>query len=536
MYETLNIAVAGDARQCARLAELICEWLAEKGFENSGGDSYKLTLKFDPSVDREGYVFAPSERGGQISASCLSGLYAGAGHFLLGSRIYGKKLRPPEKHMESAPKKSVRGIYFATHFHNFYHDAPVCRVKRYVEELSLWGYNMLTVWFDMHHYTGMDDPEAKEMVSRLRLILEAARVSGMKLCLGVLANEGFSGTPDELKADWRAGQNGYHAEPMGHYHVEICPNSPGGMEQIIKNREEVCEAFRGVDFEYIWLWPYDQGGCTCEKCSPWGARGFLKTSRLVADACRKYSSCKFIMSLWYFDNFIKGETEAFKKAFANDDGYVSYILCEPHHQSGELPAHDREICGLGIVGFPEISMYGASPWGGFGANPIPQRIRHIWDIEKAEMQGGFPYSEGIYEDINKYIISRLYWHGDYDANAAMEEYAGAYFGGGCAGEIAAALAEMEKTLPRQMTPDGAALQNPAFCREIYSRIAKCDSAISPAARASWRWRIIYLRALIDNELSSNNFAKRQICKEAYSELIGIYHAQNADPWVRPPLQ
>ena len=552
MYKTLDIDVTGGAaKQCARLGELIREWLSEKGFENSGGEAYRLTLKFEASVEHGGYVFAPSERGGRISASCLSGLYAGAGHFLFGSELVGGELAPPEKHMESAPKKSMRGIYFATHFHNFYHDAPVEKVKRYVEELALWGYNILTVWFDMHHYAGTDDQEAREMVSRLCMILEAAKISGMKLGFGILANEGFCSTPDELKADWRAGQNGYHAEPMGHYHVEICPNLPGGTDLILKNRRQVCEAFKEVDFDYIWLWPYDQGGCTCELCSPWGANGFLKTAPLVADLCRRYfPACEFIMSLWYFDSFIKGETEAFKKAFANENRFVSYILCEPHWQSGELAAKGGEVCGLPVVGFPEISMYNATPWGGFGANPIPRRIRHIWDICKPEMQGGFPYSEGIYEDINKYIISRLYWHGDYDTGAALKEYAGAYFGRDQAGEIAECLSGMEQTLLRHMALDSAAvdlytgnlspgalavIQNPASCGEIYGRIKKCDAALRSEARASWRWRIIYLRAKIDDELSSNGFAETKACREAYGELIEIYHAQNADPWVRPPL-
>ena len=552
MYKTLNISAAGEAaRKCPRLAELVFEWLQEKGFENHGGDAYELILKFDPCVEDGGYAFAPSDRGATVSASCPSGLYAGAGHFLLGSEVIGGELVPPTGHEASAPKKSMRGIYFATHFHNFYHDAPVGKVTRYVEELALWGYNVLTVWFDMHHYSGMDDPEARDMVSRLRKILETAQISGMKVCLGTLANEGFRSTPEALKADWRAGQNGYHAEPMGHYHVEICPNLPGGMELILKNREQVCEAFLGIDFDYIWLWPYDQGGCTCEKCAPWGASGFLKTAPRVADVCRRYfPNCEFVMSLWYFDSFIKGETEAFKKAFANDGGYVSHILCEPHWQSGELSAKGGEICGLPVVGFPEISMYGACPWGGFGANPLPGRIRQIWDICGAEMQGGFPYSEGIYEDMNKYIISRLYWNGGYDIGAALKEYAAAYFSRENSGEMADCLAKMEETHFRYMAFEGkaidlydghlvpgalAVIHSPALCGEIYRSIEKFDSAISPSARTSWRWRIIYLRAKIDSELSSNGFAETKACREAYSELIDIYHAQNADPWVRPPV-
>ena len=36
-------------------------------------------------------------------------------------------------------------------------------MNRYVEELALWGCNTLAVWFDLHHYHGIDDPEARAM-------------------------------------------------------------------------------------------------------------------------------------------------------------------------------------------------------------------------------------------------------------------------------------------------------------------------------------------------------------------------------------
>lgn len=557
MYKTLNTAVFNDNKnECTRLVPLIYEWLEEKGFKNNNDAyAYTLTLKYDSSVEDEGYIFAPLNNGAAISASCLSGLYAGAGHFLLTVRIKDGGLLPSEEYKVSTPQKKMRGMYFATHFHNFYNDAPISEVQRYVEEMALWGYNSFSAWFDMHHYTGIDDPKAVQMISRLRMIFETARNSGMKLYIGGLANEGFSSTPEMLKADWHAGQNGYHSEPMGHYHVEICPNAPGGMELILNNREEVLKAFEGIEFDYVSLWPYDQGGCTCEKCAPWGANGFLKTAYSLIGLYRKYyPNSRFILSTWYFDSFVNGETAAFKKKFKNEGNYVSYILSEPHGPSGELTVRDKEICNLPIIGFPEISMYNAIPWGGYGANPIPRRIRQIWDVCASEMQGGTPYSEGIYEDVNKFIISRLYWYGDYDITAALHEYSAAYFSEECADDIAECLSKMEISLLRGIMFDeryidpysfGASeylkpgtqivIHDPEPCKYIYDLVIKCNAALPPATRNTWRWRIIYLRAVIDNELSSNNYKETEVCRKAYDELIDIYHAQNADYVVRPPV-
>ena len=59
------------------------------------------------------------------------------------------------------PKMPVRGIYLATHFHNYYQDAPVEDVARYVEDLSLWGVNSVLVWFGLEAFNGINDPEAQ---------------------------------------------------------------------------------------------------------------------------------------------------------------------------------------------------------------------------------------------------------------------------------------------------------------------------------------------------------------------------------------
>ena len=53
----------------------------------------------------------------------------------------------------------MRGIYFATHFGNWYDYASERELREYVEELALWGCNQVRVWFDMHDFACADvDP------------------------------------------------------------------------------------------------------------------------------------------------------------------------------------------------------------------------------------------------------------------------------------------------------------------------------------------------------------------------------------------
>jgi hypothetical protein len=43
-----------------------------------------------------------------------------------------------------------------------------------------------------------------------------------------------------------------------------------------------------------------------------------------------------------------------------------------------------------------------------------------------------------------------------------------------------------------------------------------------------------LRALLDAELKQNGGKPNEACEKAFQELIALYHAENANPTVRPP--
>ena len=67
------------------------------------------------------------------------GLLYGIGEFLRSNTYHSTSFTLGSWRGTSIPKKPIRGIYFATHFHNFYHDAPIAEVRRYLEDLSLWA-------------------------------------------------------------------------------------------------------------------------------------------------------------------------------------------------------------------------------------------------------------------------------------------------------------------------------------------------------------------------------------------------------------
>ncbi len=495
----------------------------------------------------DGFEIDGSPRGPiKIIAHRPGGLMPGVGKFLRTSRWTNAGLDPSRWRGASVPERPIRGIYFATHFHNFYHNAPLDEVNAYVRDLALWGCNTLAVWFDMHHYTGLADPAAKEMIRRLHSILRAAEQVGIAGALVTIGNEGYADSPQELRADWTAGHDGYTSEPGGHYHDEICPSKPGGLDYITSTRREMLRAFADLDIRFTWIWPYDQGGCTCGRCAPWGANGFLRTADAVAGVIGEVMPrTEIILSTWYFDHFTSGEWDGFAKA-ANEapPKWLKYLLAD---DSGDnYPAHTLAHGAPGgakLLNFPEISMYKSFPWGGYGANPLPRHIQSLWDSAGSKLSGGFPYSEGIYEDLNKAICLGHYWDGQ-DAAETVREYASNYFGSESVEAVERIVAGMEARHARSIAlredPAAAKSNPPGFpasaafkcvslsgAAETLASARSVEAMMPTSAKKDVRWRLLALRAEIDAELDRSRGRMTDVLDADFEELARIYHADRA---------
>ncbi|MCE5326052.1 MAG: glycoside hydrolase family 20 zincin-like fold domain-containing protein [Planctomycetaceae bacterium] len=508
-----------------------------------------ITLATMSGLAAEGFNIAGDAAAITISGADERGLLYGAGKFLRDAQYGPQSFRPGAWRGTSVPAKPVRGMYFASHFHNFYHDAPVEKIQRYVEELALWGCNALAVWFDMHHFSGIDDAAAREMIARLRAVIEAANCVGMAPALTTLANEAYANSPEHLRADWTAGHDGYTSPPGGHYHVEICPSKPGGLEQILKDRREMLDAFADLGIKYIWIWPYDQGGCTCKDCAPWGANGFLRNAKAYAELAAKVCpGAKIILSTWYFDHFTSGEWQGLADAFAAEKpDWTDYILAD---DCGSFPAWPLEHGvpgGLPAVSFAEISMQGMYPWGAFGANPRPTYWQQHWNKSRNLLSGGFPYSEGIYEDINKVIQFQFGWNPDRPAADIVREYAAWEFAPEAADDAANLVTMLEQSLgssaggnfPDDLYRDDAAIYHqakPELADAAWALAQQIDRRLPAYARKAWRWRIVYLRAALEEAIKASGGRSSPHIETLLDELIDIFHAVHAEQHVIPPAR
>lgn len=203
------------------------------------------------------------------------------------------------------------------------------------------------------------------------------------------------------------------------------------------------------------------------------------------------------------------------------DGHDDYFPAYPLTKGvpGNLP----------LLNFPEISMFGMHPWGGYGTNPAPVHFQGLWNKIKHIAVGGAPYSEGVYENLNKAIVAGFYWGPDRKALDTVREYAAFEFSPDVADDMVEVVRIFEENHRREMIRESAT--------RAHSLVQKAEGALTEQARNSWRWRIFALRALIDKEIwDRNGKLEGSVLKESFAELTRIYHAETAHSQpIKPPI-
>lgn len=517
-----------------RISEILSREITERCSASvSLEDDATLTVELavERGIGTEGFKIADHKGVICITGNDENGLLYGVGKFLHTSGYSQEGFTPSVWRGTSVPKGKVRGIYFATHFDNFYEAATTVEVQRYVDDIALWGVNTLAVWFMVDQFKSFEDTRAQKNLARLRELMIAAKNIGLKVALLGVWNTGFPSVSKEIRGIDNSSQ---HAGFSG---VMVCPSNPVGREYLRNLNEQVLSEFLNINIDYVIHWPYDPGGCGCSQCSPWGACGYIGLSKEVTSQVKaKFPGCKSILSTWCYDYGVDWSTsdttnmiewEGLTKALAQDKSWVDYIMADAHTDFPGYPLKIGVPRGLPMLNFPEISMWGQSPWGGYGANPLPQRFQRLWNQVKGKVVGGFPYSEGIYEDINKVICSQFYWDPNCSAEETVKDYISYEFSPSVVQDVWKAIQILEHNHDRKKIAQSA--------EEAFRLIEKSDVKLTPQMRKSWRWRLIYLRSKIDRELFRNGGKLEGVdIKAAFEEITRIGHSENALECLHPP--
>lgn len=497
------------------------------------GTDPQIILAISGDLPVEGFSIAEAGSAVRITGGSPRGLLYGTGKFLRTSQ-YKDFFQPSSWRGKSEPQGTMRGMYFATHFHNWYHVAPETEIARYLEDLALWGVNALMTCFPFINLQDWNDPQADVAVAMLKKYARISRELGLQFGTGV-NNTLFKGAPAHIRATPLPDpthRRGNHGNP-------VCPSNPEGLKYILDSARELFQRLSDTGLDFLVHWPYDEGGCACEKCRPWGSNGYLKVSRETTQLGREYfPHMKSVFSTWLFDTPPEGEWQGLTDALAKENGWVDYILADSHEEFPRYPLDSGVPGHLPLLNFPEISMWGNSPWGGVGANPLPARFQRLWDQVRHAVQGGFPYSEGIYEDMNKAITVQFYWNRDQSAQTTLAEYSAYEFSPEVTQDCLALVEHLE-------TVAGASYLNQPVdgqkVQQAYELAEGIRNRVPEWVKTNWRWEILYLRAVLDRERFTGGGLETPAAEAAMTRLIEIYHCQmeTDDPYhhrVRPPLK
>jgi len=495
----------------------------------TGDAPLTVELAIAPGIGAEGFRIEDRPGGGvRIVGNDERGVLYGAGKFLRTSRYDMGGFTPGKWRGTSVPKCPVRAIYLATHFMNYHEAATIEELNHYIEDLGLWGYNTILIHFPTWQFNGLTDPAARTWLDRFKVVLSQARRCGLQVGLVQVPGEGYKNAPREFLATKVPGNF------RGTFGVNLCVSAPDARAHLLEMHEAMLDEFKDVGLDFFCFWPYDEGGCACQDCWPWGGRGYLSISKEIAPRIRsRFPSCKIILSTWCFenedDNNPDGEWAGLTKAVGKDKSWLDYIMADGHNDYFPKYLLETGVPGqLGLLNFPEISMFGMSPWGGYGANPAPAHFEKLWGRIKHMAAGGAPYSEGIYEDLNKAMYAQFYWDPERKAEETVKEYAAFEFSPDVAADIVEVVRIFERNHNRKAIGADAV--------KAFELVAKADAAMTQSVRSVWRWRIVYLRALIDKELfERKGKLEGGTLKSAFEELTRIYHAENAHSMpIKPP--
>ncbi|MBQ8258702.1 MAG: hypothetical protein IJY97_03985 [Clostridia bacterium] len=421
------------------------------------------------------------------------GLYYGIGKLLHSAKWSESEFSPCSTNGVVSPACVCRTVSYAIHFYNWYQMAPDDEQESYLEDLLLWGYNTFHCALPIVNATTFEDDMFVKAVKNVRRLFKMAKKFGMKLSLSVCKNQGMRSSPKEYAADMST----MNLKLRGNLGRNLCPSNPEALEHLRWIWRSVMENFRDIGLDQACCWPYDEGGCGCEKCRPWGAVGYGNMIKAFKEELVKiFPNAKINASTWAFDApDDEGEYAGFYERLKGDlSDVVDSILVDAHGDFPRYPLEHEPI--KPIVNFPEISMWGLAPWGGFGANPLPERFQRIWDSSKHIISGGIPYTEGLYEDISKVQWIGYYWHPEKHYSEILAEYVSYEYGE----EFVEDAIELMRLIEINHTHIGNREYSEAAVAEKALEIAEyINERLSERAKYSWRWRILYIRARLDQK-------------------------------------
>ena len=514
------------------IADAVAQRIAARSRCKETNGVFRVAFRLDPSLGGENAKVTVKDGSAEVVGARVRALWFGAGKLLSAIDYAAESFAVKPQTVEVKPVKPVRMAYWARHFHNWYHMATAKELKEYAEDMMLMGINGFKYQyvFPPVNLAGATKDDVGAFTRNSKALYRHIAAMDADMLLGGGGNQVPQDSPEEYRGvpetDWRRGNLGFNA----------CPAKPKALEYMIGLREKALADLKkdGVTPGYFLHWPFDEGGCECDACKPWGGKGFLSL-------CQKYDrlnkaavpGVKTVLSTWiYHDDEYQMLWDYLAKP---ESKWIDALMIDAHEDFPQYPLAHKLPRDIPVITFPEISMWKRAQWGGSGATAMPARFERLFRQVEGIASGFMFYSEGLFEDLNKAVVTGLYVDPSSNWQAILAEYARYHFPGVDPQEFVrfVALLEDQHVLPGDQwkmnfftaVPRAELDAFAAKTRRSLALARKLEEAMVPRAAKAWRWRLLRLRAEIDAEM----FASEQVLNEKivayYRELNRIYHAE-----------
>ncbi len=122
-------------------------------------------------------------------------------------------------------------------------------------------------------------------------------------------------------------------------------------------------------------------------------------------------------------------------------------------------------------------------------NPRPMQYAALYHFLKPYMDGFISYSDGVHDDVNKIIWTRLSWDADISERTALIEYANFFFGSTQKEDAADAILALETNWQGPAVTNGSIQTTWLAWKQMERKY--------PLLKNNWRWQMYLLRADYD---------------------------------------
>ena len=508
-YSAMTVDVSALPKERRFIRGLVLSRVWARTPPETNGVALNVSFVLDSALAGEAAVVKVADGQAEIRGGRFRALVFGAGVLLRTIRYGEKSFSVEDGEYRFSPANPCRIAYLARHFNNWYHRAGADELVRYVEDLALWGMNGFMMQLDYPAVDMVWSTEGDRTVFAAASVALGERIHALDMDLVTFGGDNCA--PEDMPPAFRATKDPKGSRGADEYNV--CPEKPGALDYLMRLWQGKMERQRHIPVSGLVYWPFDEGGCACEKCAPWGGNGYVRLIERLAKMNEKvYPGVKHIVSTWFFRD---DDWEAFY-AYLKKQDWIGALLIDAH---GDFPKYPVE-------------------------HPLPARFERLYRQCQFIATGFALYSEGIYEDVNKIVINGLYVNPKLAHDDVLREYARWELSGCDENDFVALCAKLEdiyetQSLNRKKGRKGHRMSRylkETMQDEELSRRARVaheasvladtiDGAILPRMRRSWRWRQIYLRAKIDEAVYATRDIRTPAALAAYAELTNIYHAE-----------